>query len=76
MFEHYLPNKNEGATVAPKSKFRELNKGFMLFDSEKGSPIWSADCWADKVSAFRRIIQLQNATELLIDKPRPQSETR
>jgi len=27
MFEHYLPNKNEGATVAPKSKFLELNKG-------------------------------------------------
>ena len=27
MFGHYLPNKNEGATVAPKSKFRELNKG-------------------------------------------------
>ena len=24
MFEHYLSNKNEGATVAPKSKFREL----------------------------------------------------
>jgi len=30
MFEHYLPNKNEGATVAPKSKFRKLNKGSML----------------------------------------------
>ena len=27
MFEHYLPNKNEDATVAPKSKFRELNEG-------------------------------------------------
>ena len=27
MFEHYLSNKNERATVAPKSKFRELNKG-------------------------------------------------
>ena len=27
MFEHYLLNKNECATVAPKSKFRELNKG-------------------------------------------------
>jgi len=27
MFEHYLPNKNESATVAPRSKFRELNKG-------------------------------------------------
>ena len=26
MFGHYLPNKNEGATVDPKSKFRELNK--------------------------------------------------
>jgi len=26
MFEYYLPNKNEGATVAPKSKFCELNK--------------------------------------------------
>ena len=30
MFEHYLPNKNEYATVAPKSKFRELNKGLAL----------------------------------------------
>ena len=30
MFEHYLSNKNERATVAPKSKFRELNKGFVL----------------------------------------------
>ena len=30
MFEHYLPNKNEGATVAPKSKFRELNKGLFV----------------------------------------------
>ena len=27
MFGHYLPNKNEGATVVPNSKFRELNKG-------------------------------------------------
>jgi len=27
MFEHYLPNKNERATVAPKSKFTQLNKG-------------------------------------------------
>ena len=25
MFEHYLPNKNERATVAPKSKFLQLN---------------------------------------------------
>jgi len=25
MFEHYLSNKNERATVAPKSNFRELN---------------------------------------------------
>jgi len=30
MFGHYLPNKNEGATIAPKSKFRELNKGLLL----------------------------------------------
>ena len=30
MFGHYLPNKNEGATVAPKSKFRELNMGWIL----------------------------------------------
>ena len=27
MFEHYLPNKNERATVAPKSKFTQLNQG-------------------------------------------------
>ena len=27
MFKHYLPNKNERATVAPKSKFLQLNKG-------------------------------------------------
>ena len=27
MFEHYLLNKNEGATVTLKSKFLELNKG-------------------------------------------------
>ena len=25
MIEYYLPNKNERATVAPKSKFLELN---------------------------------------------------
>ena len=25
MFEHYLPNKNERDTVAPKSKFLPLN---------------------------------------------------
>ena len=31
MFGHYLPNKNEDATVAPKSKFRELNKGSIYF---------------------------------------------
>ena len=31
MFGQYLPNKNEGATVDPKSKFRELNKG-VLYD--------------------------------------------
>ena len=44
MFEHYLPNKNEGATVAPKSKFRELNKGSVirpflgyLFSDRKGA---------------------------------------
>jgi len=30
MFEHYLPNKNEGATVVPKSKIRELNKGQII----------------------------------------------
>ena len=29
MFEHYLLNKNEGATVALKSKFCELNEGFL-----------------------------------------------
>jgi len=29
MFGHYLPNKNEGATVDPKSKFRELHKGLV-----------------------------------------------
>ena len=27
MFGYYLSNKNEGATVTTKSKFRELNKG-------------------------------------------------
>ena len=27
MFEHYLSNKNKRATVAPKSKFTQLNKG-------------------------------------------------
>ena len=27
MFGHYLPNKNEDATVVPKSKFHELNQG-------------------------------------------------
>ena len=32
MFGHYLPNKNEGATVDPKSKFRELNKGSEIDD--------------------------------------------
>ena len=31
MFEHYLSNKNEGATVALKSKFRELNEGLHEF---------------------------------------------
>ena len=30
MFGYYLPNKNEGATVALKSKFRELNKGILF----------------------------------------------
>ena len=30
MFGHYLPNKNEGATVVPKSKIRELNKGLTV----------------------------------------------
>ena len=29
MFEHYLSNKNERATVAPKSKFCKLNKGIV-----------------------------------------------
>ena len=29
MFEHYLTNKNERATVAPKSKFLQLNKGYV-----------------------------------------------
>jgi len=29
MFGHYLPNKNEGATVVPKSKIRKLNKGYI-----------------------------------------------
>jgi len=31
MFGHYLPNKNEGATLAPNSKFHELNKGYVSF---------------------------------------------
>ena len=36
MFGHYLSNKNEGATVAPKSKFRELNKALVY---------WSIATW-------------------------------
>jgi len=36
MFEHYLPNKNERATVAPKSKFTQLNKGYRYFSSSEG----------------------------------------
>ena len=31
MFEYYLPNKNEDATVSLNSKFHELNKGFSAF---------------------------------------------
>jgi len=34
MFGHYLPNKNEGATVAPKSKFWELNKGYNIIHTK------------------------------------------
>ena len=36
MFEHYLPNKNEHATVAPKSKFMELNKGLIYVSGSHG----------------------------------------
>ena len=35
MFGYYLPNKNEGATVAPKSKIRELNKGWITCHVDK-----------------------------------------
>jgi len=37
MFEHYLPNKNERATITPKSKFLQLNKAydFNSFNLEK-----------------------------------------
>ena len=30
MFEHYLPNKNERAIVAPKSKFLQLNTALIV----------------------------------------------
>ena len=41
MFEHYLTNKNEDATVTQKSKFRELNKGSVVpFDSFFFFPVW------------------------------------
>ena len=30
MFKHYLLNKNEGTTVAPKFKFCELNQGLWI----------------------------------------------
>ena len=37
MFGHYLLNKNEGATVAPKLKFRELNMGSRVSTVPSGS---------------------------------------
>ena len=37
MIEHYLPNKNERATVAPKSNFLQLNKGIVQNLSRKES---------------------------------------
>ena len=33
MFEHYLPNKNEHATITSKSKFTRLKKGSVKFAS-------------------------------------------
>jgi len=45
MFEYYLPNKNEGATVAPKSKFCELNKGLVVLEPSAGSLLSAASCY-------------------------------
>jgi len=51
MFEHYLPNKNEDATVAPKSKFRELIKDLA---NEK----WRlADCHAGQSACTFAVLQ-------------------
>ena len=36
MFGHYLPNKNECATVAPNFKFRELNEALAADHGQPG----------------------------------------
>ena len=33
MFEHYLPNKNESAIIVLKSKFHELNKALVSYQT-------------------------------------------
>jgi len=45
MFEHYLPNKNERATVAPKSKFLQLNQGLVGRSVERVTVGLQCHCW-------------------------------
>ena len=40
MFEHYLPNKNERATVTPNSNFLELNTADRLCSEFPYNQIW------------------------------------
>ena len=57
MFGHYLPNKNEGATVASKSKFRELNNGSIENYSRICSGVFAV---ATSRSSLQLLLQLLN----------------
>ena len=58
MFEHYLSNKNERATVAPKSKFMQLNTASVVAPAAVHFffPLW----WAIEAGeAVRGPLELQ-----------------
>ena len=54
MFEHYLPNKNEHVTIAPKSKFNQLNTAAVSLSSDARAAADSIHVQC-QLSAHRRV---------------------
>ena len=59
MFGHYLPNKNEDATIDPKSKFHELNRVFESYFSILVVGLQNHDLYMLGVRDTVRVVLLQ-----------------